>query len=64
MEGLPIAGLLMLCVFMTLQAGPVMQFMQKTAASLHNPSEYVQFVLGTKPIPSMPAKQATPKPSL
>jgi multicomponent K+:H+ antiporter subunit D len=64
MEGLPIAGLLMLCVFMTLQAGPVMQFMQKTAASLHNPIEYVQFVLGTKPIPSMPAKQATQKPSL
>lgn len=64
MEGLPIAGLLMLCIMMTVQAGPVMRFMQNTAVSLHNPSEYVQFVLTAKPIPSMPAKQATQKPTL
>jgi multicomponent K+:H+ antiporter subunit D len=56
MEGLPIAGLLMLCAIMTVQAGPVMRFMQDTAVSLHNPSEYVQFVLTTKPVPSMPVK--------
>jgi multicomponent K+:H+ antiporter subunit D len=36
-EMLPVAGLLLLCVALTVQAGPVMRYMQATAQFLHAP---------------------------
>src|SRR3546814_4916024 len=36
----PVAGLLLLCAALTIQAGPVMAYMQATARSLHAPSPY------------------------
>lgn len=44
-EMAPVAGLLLLCVALTVQAGPVMRYMQATAQSLHAPQDYVQDVL-------------------
>jgi multicomponent K+:H+ antiporter subunit D len=41
----PIAILLLLCALQTIQAGPVMRFMQTTAQSLHAPRDYVRGVL-------------------
>jgi multicomponent K+:H+ antiporter subunit D len=41
----PIAALLILCVLQTIQAGPVMRFMQATADSLHASRDYVRAVL-------------------
>jgi multicomponent K+:H+ antiporter subunit D len=41
----PIAALLLLCLTLTVQAGPVMRFMQATADSLHSPQDYIRDVL-------------------
>jgi multicomponent K+:H+ antiporter subunit D len=46
-EMAPIAILLTLCAIQTIQAGPVMRFMQETANSLHSPHDYVREVLRT-----------------
>ena len=42
----PILGLLLLCVVLTVLAGPVMRFIEATAESLHAPATYVHAVLG------------------
>jgi multicomponent K+:H+ antiporter subunit D len=44
-EMAPIAALLILCAMQTVLAGPVMQFMQTTAHSIHAPANYVRAVL-------------------
>ncbi len=41
----PVAILLIFCVAQTIQAGPIMRFMQATAQSLHAPGNYVRAVL-------------------
>jgi multicomponent K+:H+ antiporter subunit D len=41
----PIAVLLILCAAQTVEAGPVMRFMQAAASSLHAPGDYVRGVL-------------------
>jgi multicomponent K+:H+ antiporter subunit D len=43
----PIVGLLLLCVTLTVQAGPVMNYMETTARALHDPVRYVDGVLTT-----------------
>ncbi len=44
-EVVPIAGLLALCLALTIAAGPAMKYMDATARSLHNPSDYIDSVL-------------------
>jgi len=46
-EIVPVAVLLLLCAIQTIQAGPIMRFMQATAQSLHDPSDYIRGVLGS-----------------
>lgn len=41
----PIAGLLLLCVVMTVEGGPFMRYLQDTAQSLHTPHNYITSVL-------------------
>ena len=56
LEGLPIAGLLLLGIVLTVQAGPVMRYMQATADALHAPGEaYVRAVMSARPKPSPPS---------
>ena len=43
----PVAVLLLLCAIQTIQAGPVMRFMQATAQSLHAPQDYIRWFLGS-----------------
>ncbi len=50
MEGLPIALLLGACALLTLQAGPVMRYMQATAETLHQPGRYVRAVMSARPV--------------
>jgi len=45
-EMAPVAILLFLCALQTVQAGPIMRFMQATAQSLHAPNDYIRGVLG------------------
>lgn len=47
LEMVPVAGLLLLCMVLTVQAGPVMAYMEATARSLHDPAHYVSDVLAT-----------------
>ena len=46
-EMAPVAILLLLCALQTIEAGPVMRFMQATAQSLHTPHDYIHGVLGS-----------------
>ena len=57
LEGLPIAFLLGACVLLTLQAGPVMRYMQATADALHTPGLYVRAVMSARPIPGPQAQR-------
>jgi len=41
----PVVGLLLLCAIQTVQAGPIMRYMQATAQSLHAPRGYIGGVL-------------------
>jgi multicomponent K+:H+ antiporter subunit D len=41
----PIAGLLAVCLALTIAAGPAMQYMDATARSLHSPKDYIDSVL-------------------
>jgi multicomponent K+:H+ antiporter subunit D len=43
----PVVVLLLLCAIQTIQAGPIMRFMQSTAQSLHVPHDYIRGVLGS-----------------
>jgi multicomponent K+:H+ antiporter subunit D len=42
----PVLALLILCALQTIQAGPVMRFMEATAESLHASEGYIRGVLG------------------
>jgi multicomponent K+:H+ antiporter subunit D len=46
-EMAPVAILLLLCALQTIEAGPIMRFMQATAQSLHHPHDYIHGVLGS-----------------
>jgi multicomponent K+:H+ antiporter subunit D len=50
LEGLPVAGLLAVCVGLSVQAGPVMAYMQATARVLHTPGMYVEAVMSAQPV--------------
>ncbi|MFC5521586.1 monovalent cation/H+ antiporter subunit D [Polaromonas jejuensis] len=51
LEGLPIAGLLLACVALTVQAGPAMHYAQATADALHTPGRYIEAVMSAAPVP-------------
>ncbi|MFQ0814059.1 cation:proton antiporter [Brucella anthropi] len=44
-EIVPIAGLLAICLALTIAAGPAMRYMDETARSLHDPASYIGSVL-------------------
>src|SRR5690606_29988585 len=48
-EIIPVGFLLLLCLALTAQAGPVMRYMDATAQSLHAPQGYIRGVLGDLP---------------
>jgi multicomponent K+:H+ antiporter subunit D len=52
-EALPVAALLSLCIALTIWSSPVMSFMERTAQSLHTPSEYIDSVLQKQVVPSV-----------
>ena len=45
LEIAPVAGLLALCLVLTLAAGPVMRYLQDAASALHAPQTYIESVL-------------------
>ncbi|RMO16860.1 putative monovalent cation/H+ antiporter subunit D [Pseudomonas cichorii] len=57
-ECLPIIILLGLCIALTIKAEPLLRYTQDTAAALHNPTQYVQSVMATRPVPGPTGTQA------
>ncbi|GIK99196.1 MAG: monovalent cation/H+ antiporter subunit D [Alphaproteobacteria bacterium] len=53
-EMAPVAGLLLLCLVLTIQAGPAMQYMEATAQALHAPGDYLRSVLAQAPVAPVP----------
>lgn len=50
-ELLPVAALLLLCVGLTVMAGPVSDYLRRVAADLNQPGHYVERVLGEPAVP-------------
>ncbi|GLS16249.1 MULTISPECIES: monovalent cation/H+ antiporter subunit D [Hydrogenophaga] len=51
-ETLPIAGLLLALIAMVWQADAVLRYTRATAESLHTPTQYIDAVMGTWPVPN------------
>ncbi|MGE3781534.1 MAG: monovalent cation/H+ antiporter subunit D, partial [Alphaproteobacteria bacterium] len=47
-EMVPVVALLLLCAAQTVQAGPVMRFMEAAAQALHTPDDYIRDVLAPR----------------
>ncbi len=52
-EVVPISLLVLACLLLTVQAGPVMRYLHLTSADLHNPSLYVDRVLSEQVVPGV-----------
>lgn len=50
LEIAPVVFLLVLCLSMTVQGGPLMRYMEATAQSLHAPATYVRDVMTARPV--------------
>lgn len=61
-ESLPIALLLAACVGMVVAAGPVLRYLDATAAALHDPGRYIDAVMTTRPVPAPPRAAQEGKP--
>lgn len=55
-EAAPISLLLILCVALTVQAGPVYEYLARTSKDLHQPTQYIQKVLAEPVVPG-PGKE-------
>lgn len=51
LECVPIVILLGLCMVLTVMAEPLLRYTRDTAAALHEPKQYVQSVMATRPLP-------------
>jgi multicomponent K+:H+ antiporter subunit D len=51
-EVLPISALLLLCVVLTVQAGPVFAYLERTSEDLHRPAHYIERVIAEPAVPS------------
>ncbi|MBN9463368.1 MAG: monovalent cation/H+ antiporter subunit D [Burkholderiales bacterium] len=51
-EAMPVAALLLLCLVITVQAGPVMRYLDSAAGALARRDDYVRAVMGAPTVPS------------
>tara|TARA_R110001599_G_scaffold64023_4_gene179383 strand:+ start:58171 stop:59799 length:1629 start_codon:yes stop_codon:yes gene_type:complete len=59
-EVAPISALLVLCVALTVQAGPVFDYLQRTSDDLHRPAHYITKVLSAPTVPNVAPEGALP----
>lgn len=57
-EVMPIALLLLLCIVLTVQAGPIIGYLQRANEDLHAPARYMDRVLSTPAVPGVVTKEA------
>ena len=54
-EAMPVSILLLLCISMTVLAGPTSAYLDRTASALHEPSQYIERVMSIAPVPGVVA---------
>ncbi|HJV82352.1 monovalent cation/H+ antiporter subunit D [Noviherbaspirillum sp.] len=59
-EVAPICMLLGLCLLLTVQAGPVMSYLMRTADDLHRPRQYIERVLSEPAVPGLQGRGDAP----
>ena len=59
-EVAPISALLVLCIALTTQAGPVLGYLERASEDLHRPTHYVSEVLSTPAVPGVVHQGALP----
>lgn len=59
-EVLPISALLLLCVILTVQAGPVFAYLERTSNDLHKPAQYIDRVISEPAVPNAAATGGRP----
>ena len=52
-EAMPVSILLLLCIAMTVLAGPTSAYLDRTASALHEPSQYIDRVMSVTPVPGV-----------
>ncbi len=52
-EAMPVSILLLLCISMTVLAGPVSGYLERTSAALHEPTQYIDRVMSITPVPGV-----------
>ena len=52
-EAAPISALLLLCITISVAAGPTMSYMDRTSNALHEPQGYIERVLNTPAVPGV-----------
>jgi len=57
-EVVPICMLILACVVMTVQAGPVFDYLRRTSDGIHQPAQYMQRVLDEPAVPNPPKENA------
>jgi len=60
-EVVPVAGLLLVSVLLTVQAQPVFDYLARASDGIHQPRLYIDRVLGTPPVPSPSVVPAPPR---
>jgi len=50
-EAAPVLLLLLVCTLMTIKAGPLMAYLERTTATLHQPGAYIERVMNTPVVP-------------
>lgn len=57
-EASPVAALLLVCLTLTVAAGPTWRYLEKTVEELYQPSFYISAVLSKDPVPSYAERKA------
>ncbi|THF61165.1 monovalent cation/H+ antiporter subunit D [Pseudothauera rhizosphaerae] len=63
-EVLPVGLLLLLCVGLTVAAGPVFGYLERTSADLHRPGQYIDSVLSAPVVPGVAGGRAANVPEV
>ncbi|MFC7518104.1 monovalent cation/H+ antiporter subunit D [Herbaspirillum sp. GCM10030257] len=59
-EVAPVSALLLVCLVMTVQAGPVFEYLRRTSEQIHHPEQYIQRIFSEPAVPNPSRKEGQP----
>ncbi|KRB84014.1 monovalent cation/H+ antiporter subunit D [Noviherbaspirillum sp. Root189] len=59
-EVAPISALLLVCLIMTVQAGPIFEYLRRTSEQIHRPEQYIQRIFSEPAVPNPGRKEGQP----